>query len=59
LDSVQLPADQWDALRPVLDEAGENLYAKALLSLPKPLSVALMPQPLVETPALAAPAQAS
>lgn len=61
LDSVQLPADQWDALRTVLDEAGETLYAKALLTLPKPLSLALMPQSLVDTPALApsAPASAS
>jgi hypothetical protein len=55
LDSVQLPADQWAGVRSALDEAGQTLYAKALLTLPQPLSSILMPQAMVEAPALTAP----
>ncbi len=55
LDSVQLPADQWAGVRSALDEAGQTLYAKALLTPPQPLSSILMPQAMVEAPALTAP----
>jgi hypothetical protein len=55
LDSVQLPWDQSGAVRSALDEAGQTLYAKALLNLPQPLSASLMPQPEAITPVLAAP----
>ena len=53
-DSVQLPVDQWGVVRSALDEAGQTLYAKALLTLPQPLSSILMPQAMVEAPALTA-----
>ncbi len=55
LDSVQLTADQWAGVRSALDEAGQTLYAKALLTPPQPLSSILMPQAMVEAPALTAP----
>lgn len=42
LDTVQLPPEQWDAVRQSLDEAGQALFGKALLSLSTPLSVTLM-----------------
>lgn len=43
MDSTQLPPEQWDAVRMALDEAGQTLYAKALLKLAQPLSQTLMP----------------
>lgn len=43
LDVAQLPSDQWDPVRQSLDEAGQVLYGKALIKLPSPLSVTLMP----------------
>jgi hypothetical protein len=55
LDSAQMPADQLDSVRSALDEAGQNLYAKALLTLAQPLSAILMPQAVVAAPVLPAP----
>jgi hypothetical protein len=45
LDSTQLPADQLDAVRAALDEAGQTLYSKAMVDLAQPLSDSLMPVP--------------
>ena len=44
LDCAQLPPEQWGPVRMALDEAGQSLYAKALIDLPHPLSSSLMPQ---------------
>jgi hypothetical protein len=55
LDSAQMPSDQLDSVRSALDEAGQNLYAKALLTLAQPLSAILMPQAVVAAPVLPAP----
>lgn len=52
LDSVQLPADQLEAVRFALDEAGQTLYGKAMVNLAQPLSVSLMPRPGAESPVL-------
>jgi hypothetical protein len=52
LDSVQLPADQLEAVRFALDEAGQTLYGKAMVNLAQPLSVSLMPRPEAEMPVL-------
>lgn len=56
VDSTQLPADQLDAVRAALDEVGQTLYSKALLTLAQPLSVNLLPRPVAEVPALVPPA---
>jgi hypothetical protein len=45
LDSAQLRADQLDAVRAALDEAGQTLYGKAMVNLAQPLSASLMPLP--------------
>jgi hypothetical protein len=50
LDSVELPANQWDDLRSALDEAAQTLYAMALLTVRQPPSFTLMPQALAEGP---------
>jgi hypothetical protein len=55
LDSVQLPADQLEAVRFALDEAGQTLYGKAMVNLVQPLSVSLMPRPEAEMPVLVPP----
>lgn len=55
VDSTQLPADQLDAVRAALDEVGQTLYSKALLTLAQPLSVNLLPRPVAEVPALVPP----
>lgn len=47
-DSVQLPPEQLDPVRSALDEAGQTLYAKALINLPQPLSMTLMPRPAAD-----------
>lgn len=52
LDSVQLPTDQLDGVRSALDEAGQTLYGKALITLTRPLSASLMPEPAADAPAL-------
>jgi hypothetical protein len=52
IDSTQAPADQWDAVRAALDEAGQTLYGKALIPLPQALSLTLWPRAAAE-PALA------
>lgn len=52
LDSVQLPADQLEAVRFALDEAGQTLYGKAMVNLAQPLSASLMPRPGAEMPVL-------
>jgi hypothetical protein len=44
LDCAQLPPEQWGPVRLALDEAGQSLYGKALIDLPRPLSASLMPQ---------------
>lgn len=49
VDSKQAPAEQWDAVRAALDEAGQVLYGKALIPLPQALSASLWPKPAVET----------
>lgn len=58
LDTVQLPPDQWDAVRQSLDEAGQTLFGKALVPLSSPLSVTLMaslsPDPVAVLPPPAA-----
>ena len=56
VDSTQLPADQLEAVRAALDEVGQTLYSKALLNLAQPLSVSLLPRPVVDVPVLAPPA---
>ena len=43
LDSAQLPPEALGGVRSELDEAGQTLYDKALLKLPQPLSMMLMP----------------
>jgi hypothetical protein len=43
LDCAQLPPEQWGPLRMALDEAGQSLYAKVQIELPKPLSESLIP----------------
>lgn len=55
LDSVQLSADQLDAVRLALDEAGQTLYGKVMVNLDQPLSVSLMPKPVSEMQILAQP----
>lgn len=55
VDSTQLPADQLDAVRAALDEVGQTLYSKALLTLAQPLSVNLLPRPVSDVPALVPP----
>ena len=55
-DSTQLPPDQLESVRMALDEVGQILYSKALLSLTQPLSVSLMPRPTPEVPILVPPA---
>jgi hypothetical protein len=55
VDSTQLPADQLDAVRAALDEVGQTLYSKALLTLAQPLSVNLLPRPVADVPALVPP----
>ena len=45
MDTVQLPADQWQPVRQALDEAGQLLFTKAQIELGEPLSQALLPQP--------------
>lgn len=55
-DSTQLPPDQLESVRMALDEVGQTLYSKALLSLTQPLSVSLMPRPTPEVPILVPPA---
>lgn len=44
LDCAQLPPEQWGPVRLALDEAGQSLYTKALIDLPRPLSASLMPE---------------
>jgi hypothetical protein len=44
IDSTQAPAEQWDAVRAALDEAGHTLYSKALVPLPQALSLTLWPR---------------
>ena len=44
LDCAQLPPEQWGPVRLALDEAGQSLYGKALIDLPRPLSASLMPE---------------
>ena len=57
MDTVQLPADQWQPVRQALDEAGQLLFTKAQIELGEPLSQALLPQPApAGLPAPAAPA---
>lgn len=56
VESTQLPADQLDAVRAALDEVGQTLYSKALLSLAQPLSVSLLPRPVADVPVLVPPA---
>lgn len=57
LDSAQLRPDQLDAVRAALDEAGQNLYGKAMVNLAQPLSASLMPlPPAPEVPVLVPPA---
>ena len=55
LDSVQLLADQLEAVRFALDEVGQTLYGKAMVNLAQPLSVSLMPRPGAEMPVLVPP----
>ena len=55
LDSVQLPADQFETVRLALDEAGQTLYSKAMVNLAQPLSVSLMPRLGAEMPVLVPP----
>jgi hypothetical protein len=55
LDSVQLPAEQLEAVRLALDEAGQTLYGKAMVNLAQPLSVSLMPRGEAEMPVLVPP----
>jgi hypothetical protein len=56
VDSTQLPADQLDAVRVALDEVGQTLYSKALLSLAQPLSVSLLPRTVADVSVLESPA---
>jgi hypothetical protein len=58
LDSSQLPPDQWAPVRQALDEAGQALYAKALVPLPSPLSTTLMPVPETDPTAIVPPSVA-
>lgn len=55
LDSLELPANQWDDLRSALDEAAQTLYAMALLTLRQPPSFTLMPQAHEDGPDQAVP----
>jgi hypothetical protein len=55
LDSSQLPPDQWDPVRQALDEAGQTLYAKALVQMRSPLSATLMPVSETDLAAIAPP----
>lgn len=55
LDSLELPANQWDDLRSALDEAAQTLYAMALLTLRQPPSFTLMPQAHADDPDQAVP----
>jgi hypothetical protein len=62
LDCAQLPPEQWGPLRMALDEAGQSLYARVLIDLPKPLSESLIPnEPMsaVSTPMVPLPAPVS
>lgn len=62
LDCAQLPPEQWGPLRMALDEAGQSLYAKVQIDLPKPLSEWLIPnEPMsdVPTPMVPLPAPVS
>lgn len=43
LDCAQLTPAQLEPVRLALDEAGQSLYAKVLIDLPRPLSTLLMP----------------
>jgi len=45
MDTVALPADQWQPVRQSIDEAGQLLFAKAQIELSEPLSQSLLPQP--------------
>lgn len=45
MDTVALPADQWQPVRQSIDEAGQLLFAKAQIELSEPLSQGLLPQP--------------
>jgi hypothetical protein len=47
LEYGQVAPDQLASVRMALDEAGQSLYAKVLIDLPRPLSTVLMP----DTPA--------
>lgn len=51
IDSSQAPAEQWEALRAALDEAGQLLYGKALIPMPQALSASLWPKPAAEATA--------
>ena len=55
LDSLELPANQWDDLRSALDEAAQTLYAMALLTWRQPPSFTLMPQAHADGPDQAIP----
>lgn len=55
LDCSQLPPDQWDPVRQALDEAGQTLYAKALVQMRSPLSATLMPLAETDLAAIAPP----
>jgi hypothetical protein len=55
LDSSQLTLDQWAPVRLALDEAGQTLYAKALVQVHSPLSNSLMPVSENDPAAIAPP----
>lgn len=56
LDSAQLPADRLDSVRTTLDDVGQFLYGKVMVTLAQPLSVSMMPVPSLDQQILVPPA---